>query len=410
MSATAVDRPGPADPSGASSPGPVLAPGGRADRSRVWSVVGVLALVALAVFVLWRGSSTVFYVVMSLFLALAMEPAVSRLSRWMPRAAATATVMLALLLGIAAFLWAFGSLLVDQLTSLVQATPDIATNVLDRVNEATGSSYTFEELLRSSGLSPSDLSGYAQNVAFGVLGLVTAVLGAAFGLFVVAFFLFYMSAGMPALRRWLATRMSPRLQVPFLTAWDLAKVKVGNYIAARVVLATLNALASGVAFFLLDLPYWLPLALWTGLVAQFIPNVGTYVSIALPVLVGLTSPDPVLGLWVLLYGIGYQQVENLTIEPRISARAVNVHPAVSFGSALLGAQLFGLPGALMGVPLAATLMAMLEIYQRRHEIAPEVEERVAGLVQPRVEPPTDAEPERSAAASVPSSDDDPGRA
>jgi predicted PurR-regulated permease PerM len=361
----------------------------------VWSVVGVLALVALAVFVLWRGSSTVFYVVMSLFLALAMEPAVSRLSRWMPRAAATATVMLALLLGIAAFLWAFGSLLVDQLTSLVQATPDIATNVLDRVNEATGSSYTFEELLRTSGLSPSDLSGYAQNVAFGVLGLVTAVLGAAFGLFIVAFFLFYMSAGMPALRRWLATRMSPRLQVPFLTAWDLAKVKVGNYIAARVVLATLNALASGVAFFLLDLPYWLPLALWTGLVAQFIPNVGTYVSIALPVLVGLTSPDPVLGLWVLLYGIGYQQVENLTIEPRISARAVNVHPAVSFGSALLGAQLFGLPGALMGVPLAATLMAMLEIYQRRHEIAPEVEERVAGLVQPRVEPTTDDDPERA---------------
>jgi predicted PurR-regulated permease PerM len=113
---------------------------------------------------------------------------------------------------------------------------------------------------------------------------------------------------------------------------------------------------------------------------------------------------------VLLYGIGYQQVENLTIEPRISARAVNVHPAVSFGSALLGAQLFGLPGALMGVPLAATAMAMLEIYQRRHEIAPEVEETVAALVQPRVDPTTDAEPERSAAASGPASDDDPERA
>ena len=93
--------------------------------------------------------------------------------------------------------------------------------------------------------------------------------------------------------------MSPRVQVPFLTAWDLTKVKVGGYIAARVVLATINARASGVAFFLLDLPYWLPLALWTGLVAQFIPNIGTYISIALPVLVGLTSGDPLLGVWVL---------------------------------------------------------------------------------------------------------------
>lgn len=258
------------------------------------------------------------------------------------------------------------------------------------MNRATGSSYTVENLLDQAGLSPADLTGYAQNVAFGVLGLVSAVLGAAFGLFVVAFFVFYMSVGMPGLREWLATRMPPRVQVPFLAAWDLTKVKVGGYIAARFVLASINAFASGVAFFLLDLPYWLPLAMWTGLVAQFIPNVGTYVSIALPVLVGLTSGDPLLGVWVLAWGVAYQQVENLTIEPRISARAVDVHPAFSFGSALLGAQLFGLPGALMGVPFAATTMAMFEIYQRRYDVTAETEARVAALVTPRVEPEPDS--------------------
>ena len=82
---------------------------------------------------------------------------------------------------------------------------------------------------------------------------------------------------------------------------------------------------------------------------------GTYISIALPVLVGLTSSEPILGVYVLIWGIAYQQVENLTIEPRISARAVDLHPAVSFGAALLGAQLFGLSGALLGVPVAATV-------------------------------------------------------
>ena len=102
--------------------------------------------------------------------------------------------------------------------------------------------------------------------------------------------------------------------------------------------------------------------------AQFVPNVGTYISIALPVVVGLTSGDPILGVYVLIWGIAYQQVENLTFEPRISARAVDLHPAVSFGSALLGAQLFGLSGALLAVPLAATAMAMLEIYKRRYEL------------------------------------------
>ncbi|QKE83775.1 AI-2E family transporter [Arthrobacter sp. NEB 688] len=370
----------------------ILDPAHRTDRRRTVAVVGVLLGVAVLGFVLWRGSSMVFYVVMSWFVALAMEPAVARLTRWMPRAAATATVMLTALVALGAFLYLFGSLLVDQLTALVSAVPGIASDVLEQLNRATGSQYTYDDLLEQAGISPSDLSGYAQNVAFGVFGFLTALLGAFFGVFVVAFLVFYISAGMPRLRLWLAGRMNPRVQVPFLTAWDLAKVKVGNYIAARVVLASLNALASSVAFFLLDLPYWLPLALWTGLVAQFIPNIGTYVSIALAVVVGLTSPDPWLGVWVLVWGIAYQQVENLTIEPRISARAVDVHPAVSFGAALLGAQLFGLSGALMGVPLAATAMAMLEIYQRRYEITPATEERVAALVAPRVDPEED-EPE-----------------
>ena len=112
------------------------------------------------------------------------------------------------------------------------------------------------------------------------------------------------------------------------------------------------------------------------------PNVGTYISIALPTIVGLTSGDPILGVWVLLWGIVYQQIENLTFEPRISARAVDVHPAVSFGSAILGAQLFGLAGALLAVPLAATGMAMLEIYKQRYELTAQTEEKVAALVEP----------------------------
>ncbi len=66
-----------------------------------------------------------------------------------------------------------------------------------------------------------------------------------------------------------------------------------------------------------------------------------------------------------------------------------MHPAVSFGAALLGAQLFGLSGALMGVPFAATAMAMLEIYQRRYEVSDETEARVAAFVTPRVDPEAD---------------------
>ena len=350
---------------------------------RVWLVVGVLALTAALVFMLWRGASTFYYVIMAWFAALAMEPVVSRLTQRMHRGLATGLVMLLAGVFLVIFLGLFGSLFVEQLTSFITALPGMAEDALRWFNSVSGSTFTFETILDEIGLSPTDLTAYADDLAFGVLGLVAKVLSGFFGVFILVFFTFYMSAGMPTLRGWIARRLRPQLQVPFLTAWDLTGIKVGGYIAARIVLASINAVLSGVVFALIGLPYWLPLALWTGLVAQFVPNIGTYIAIALPVLVGLTSGDPMVGVWVLAWGVGYQQVENLAIEPRISSRAVNLHPAVSFGSALLGAQLFGLSGALLGVPVAATVMAMLEIYQRRYELSPQTEEIVAAHVAPR---------------------------
>ena len=364
---------------------PVLSITSAQDRPlwrRSWLVVGVLVLTLFVAFVLWRGASTIYYVLMAWFVALAMEPAVSKLALRMKRGLATGVVMLLVGAGLAVFVWIFGSLFVDQVKSFIAALPDIADEALAWFNRVTGSDVTFDTILDRLGITPGDVAAYADDVALGVLNVIGAILSGFFGLFILLFFVFYVSAGMPRLRRWIARRLRPDLQVPFLAAWDLSGIKVGGYIAARVVLAAVNSILSGIVFALIGLPYWLPLALWTGIVAQFVPNVGTYISIALPVLVGLTSSEPILGVYVLIWGIAYQQVENLTIEPRISARAVDLHPAVSFGAALLGAQLFGLSGALLGVPVAATVMAMIEIYKRRYELTPQTEERVAALVAP----------------------------
>jgi len=158
-----------------------------------------------------------------------------------------------------------------------------------------------------------------------------------------------------------------------VNVWDTTAEKVGGYVGARVILAAVNSTLSGVVFAVIGLPSWLALAIWTGLVAQFVPAIGTYIAITLPVIVGLLSPNPWLGVIVLAWGILYQQVENLTFEPRISARAVNVHPAFSFASVLLGTALFGVAGALLAIPVAAMLFTLLELYRTRYELVPEVE-------------------------------------
>ena len=74
----------------------------------------------------------------------------------------------------------------------------------------------------------------------------------------------------------------------------------------------------------------------------------------------------------LAWALIYQQVENLTIEPKISARAVNVHPAVAFASVMLGAALFGVAGALLAVPVCAMIIALGEANSARHEVRADV--------------------------------------
>ena len=342
------------------------------DTRSVWRVL-VLVFAAIALFLFGRfvledGGSVLFILLMSWFASIAMEPAVSRLSQRMKRGLATGLVMIAFALATVIFFLLFGGLLADQLIQLVQGLPNAIEEAIGWINERFDTDLDPLELLQQAGLGPGDVAGITADLASGVLAVLFSVVSAFFSLFTFALFTFYFSADAPRLAHWVAGLLPPKRQSAFDTALNLAVTKTGGYVAARVVLATINGSTTALFLFLIGMPYWLPLGIWTGVVAQFVPTIGTYIAIALPVLIGLLSADPKDGLFALAWGVGYQQVENLTLEPRISARAVNVHPAVSFASVMLGASLFGVAGALLAVPVAALLLALFEIYTRRYEV------------------------------------------
>ena len=64
----------------------------------------------------------------------------------------------------------------------------------------------------------------------------------------------------------------------------------------------------------------------------------------------------------------YQGIENYLLAPRITARTMELHPAVAFGAAFAGGSLMGVPGALMALPVAATIQALIGVYLQRHEV------------------------------------------
>jgi len=360
------------------------------DPGNVWRVgFVVLAVVVVALvgrFVLSQGSSLLFTVLMAWFASLAMEPAVGRLARRMPRGAATALVMLAVVVFLVIFVVLFGQLFVDQVAQLVEEMPGLISGTVDWVNRTLGSDYELSDILANLNLTPEKAAGYAAQLAGGVLAVLGSVVGAVAALFMFVLFVFYLSADGPRLRRWIASLFPPRVQEKAVVIWDTTAEKTGRYVSVRVLLAAINGSTSGLFFLIIGLPSWLALGIWTGLVAQFVPAIGTYISIVLPVIVGLLSPNPWLGVIVLGWAIVYQQVENLTIEPRLSARAVNVHPAVSFASVILGSALFGVAGALLAIPVVAMLLALLDIYRTRYELLPGL---VASAAHPEASAPKD---------------------
>ncbi|WP_323096445.1 AI-2E family transporter [Intrasporangium sp. YIM S08009] len=365
------------------------------DRRNVWRAGWVLvAIVAFAAFGRWvleDGGSVIFTLVMSMLAAIAMEPAVARLSRRMRRGAATAVVMGATLLAIVVFLLAFGQLLADQLATLVRSIPSIVERATTWANEHLDTHLDAQTVLAELSSGTSALATVATGLAGGIVGAVAAVVGAAFSSMTFAFFTFYFSADQPRMRRWVARLVPPRQQEVMSTAWQLAVIKAGGYVSARLVLAAICGGLSALFMFIIGMPYWLALGIWTGLVAQFVPTIGTYIAIALPVFVGLVGEQPWQGVAMLAFALVYQQIENLTLEPHISAGAVDVHPAVSFASVMFGAALFGVSGAFVAVPVAALLLALVEIYTHTYELLPELAQQQPGERPPEPADSPDAE-------------------
>jgi predicted PurR-regulated permease PerM len=300
--------------------------------------------------------------------AISMEAVVGALQRrGMRRGLATGLVMLTLFLMVVGFLAAFGALLVDQLTELVRALPGSVSEAVDWVNRTVGTSFNAADVTSSLRLTPERVQELVQTLTPGIVGIISSVVGLVFQFFTLLLFAFYMSAEMPKLRDSVASRFPGRHQQVIVTVWAIAIEKAGGYVVSRLLLAALSAALTGVFLALIGVPYWLPLAIWTGLVSQFIPTIGTYLAIALPAVIAL-SQQPVDALWVVIFGVSYQQVENYIFSPRITARTISIHPAVAFGSVIVGGALFGPLGALVSIPVVAAIQAVVDTYGHRYEL------------------------------------------
>ncbi len=342
-------------------------------RASLRTITAWIALAAVAYWIVMSNAHFLFLLLMSFLIAIAMEPAIRRLTqRGMRRGLATSIVLGGVIVIVIAFLAAFGGILFSQAASLVTELPYAVTHIVEWLNSSFSLKLDANKIVSSLNVSPSQIASWASSVAGGVLGIVTAVVGGIFQFLTMLLFTFYIAADGPRLRRTIGSWLNPRAQSIFVTTWDIAVAKTGGFVASKVVMAALSTAAHAAFFALIGLPYWLPLALITGIVSQFVPTVGTYIGIVVPILFAVISNDPIDAVWILIFASIYQQIENYLISPRISKITMKIHPAVAFGSVIVFANIFGPMGAIIAIPLAAAIVAVIDTYGNRYDLIPEL--------------------------------------
>ena len=319
------------------------------------------ALVAITFLRALQSASQVFVlIIISLFLAMGLNPAVESLqSRKMKRGAAVSIVVATALVVIVLFALVVIPPVFSQANELIDGAPQLIDSLKNnRTIAELNTQYGVIDTLQSKFQSWVSDGKLLTGAFGGVVGVGRTVLSGAFSTLTVLVLTLYFLSSLPSVTR-IFYRLAPASRRERVSKiGDAIISRVGAFVGSQVLIA---ALAATFVFFLslgLELPYAAALGMVILFVA-LIPLVGHFIGASIVILVALTQSPTKALLALVLYTL-YVRIENYIITPRIMKRALNVPGAVTIIAALLGTSLLGLIGGLLAVPIAASIILILE--------------------------------------------------
>ncbi|MEY2535068.1 MAG: hypothetical protein QOF29_2978 [bacterium] len=341
-------------------------PSARIVLRNVLIVVGVL----LALYVAYLLRRPLGWIVVAMFVAVALSGPVNWLQqRRMRRGFAIAVTYLGVLL----IPVTIGSIIVPPVVEggndLAASAPQYARDVQDFVARNS----TLRTLETDYGLAsqleeearklPSRLGGAAGTLRDLGVGLINSIFT---GVTILILSIFLLAGGRGWIRRAVAFQPPQRAAVIERTV-DRMAVAVRNYVAGAIAQATVAGVTTWIVLTVLGVPFAAPLAVIV-FFFDLIPLVGATIAALIVGIVTLFVDFPTATIVWVIWAVIYQQVENSVIQPMIQRRAVNTHPFVVLVAVLFGSTLFGVPGALLAIPVAASLqIALVEWWRHRQD-------------------------------------------
>jgi len=375
----------------------------------VWTIALVVG-VAAALTLLGILQQVVLWILLALFFSFALEPAVNRLARRGWRRGSATGLLLALtfvlLMGVGLI---FVVTIVRGAAALVASIPEWSQTVSRWLSDTFGVDTSTKGISEGATSAASALNDAGAEPLQVLLGFSMSLIGGIFAMFTVGMFIFYMVAEGPKFKRAVLSFFPRQRQEELVSIWEAAIDKTGGYFYSKLLLTVINGGLFFVVLLILGVPSAAALATFQGVVAEFIPIVGTYIAAIVPLFVAfLTVGNPetlILLIYVLIYQqvenyllaprlqsrtmqmhpavafgaapetlilliyvLIYQQVENYLLAPRLQSRTMQMHPAVAFGAALAGGAIGGLLWAFLAIPFAATIQASASLWIEHHEV------------------------------------------
>lgn len=305
-------------------------------------------------------------VAVAAFLAIGLNPTVSRLERvGMRRGIAVSLVFLATAGFFALFGYAILPPVVEQVTKFVNTVPDYLKDLQQNktINQIDQRYHVIDRVQEY--ITSSDIGSTA---AESVIGVGKALASTFFdGLTVLILTLYFLSS-FNSIKRTTYRLMPRSRRARAALLGDEILNRVGGYLAGAFIIAIIAGTATLIWLSILGVPYPLALALVVT-ITDVIPLVGATIGAVFVTIVAFFVSLPV-GIATAVFYVVYQQVENYVVYPRVMKRSVDINPAAAIVGVLIGGALLGIVGALLAIPLTAAIQLILrEVVLPRQDAA-----------------------------------------
>ena len=313
-------------------------------------------IIAFSVLIFLRVKSLIFDLFVAVVLAALAEPVVYRLTKKISRQSAALVAVSLILLVIGATLFSIIPIMVQEIYFLSSQMPTYFDNFINYLN-VEGFAVSIQSLDLENQFN-SLIKDYGSTVGSSVVFAGQGLLRTLGHIFIIFFFTYYLISEGDGWRVKLKESLPSNVSSSIDQVWRIGVSKAGGFIVAKVILGVLASIVLSVSFLIIGLPSPIALGVAAGILSQLIPVVGTFLGGLVPFIASIS-----LGTNAMIATVGvllaYQIIENYFISPRVTQSTMEIHPAIAVFSTLFGAYTLGGVGAILALPVAATVQGVI---------------------------------------------------